>query len=335
MIINDVFNFSRCRFYWWLIFRNCDRFCCISNITYNRMGCFSKTNSNVWILTSFRAWFSLRCLTSSLFYLNHLDFIFFLNLIFSYWPFICWNRVRNWIAQRLCMTWWCFAFHFCFLGRQLKIPWLNGSFTWPNRRQMLCSYLLFKLFFIMNCLLPFLNIWLLTFSYLRWNENSSLYITTRYSSFYVCFCSLSRLSLCCLLSSIHWIFSSLKITRISRELFEHHNFGYIILNFFCFCKIIPRWHCSTYIQCFSWLLFFNCCLRRNRIRITNFCIWSNLLSHLFFYGTINIFHFGTCFHRTLIIISFLRWIIFLSIFYSLFPIIPHCLLNLIIKNCFR
>ena len=200
---------------------------------------------------------------------------------------------------------------------------------------MLCSYLLFKLFFIMNRLLPFLNIWLLTFSYLRWNENSSLYITYRYSSFYVCFWSLCRLSLCCLLSSIHWIFSSLKITRISRELFEHHNFGNIILNFFCFCKIISRWHCSTYIQCFSWLLFFNCRLRRNRISITNFYIWSNLLSHLFFYGTINIFHFGTCFHWTLIIISFLRWIIFLSIFYSLFPIIPHCLLNLIIKNCFR
>ena len=164
MIVNGIFNFSDSSYSHWLTFRSCDRFSCISDITDNRMSRFPKTNGNIWILTSFRAWFSLRCLTSSLFYLDHLDFIFFLNLIFSYWAFICWNRVRNWIAQGLRMTWWYFSLRFCFLRSQLKISRLHRSFTRPNRWQMLGSYLLFKLFFIINCLLAFLNICLLTFS---------------------------------------------------------------------------------------------------------------------------------------------------------------------------
>ena len=331
-MINRTFNFSHSRNSRWLIFRSCDRFSCISNITYHRMCRFSKTNGNIWILTSFRAWFSLRCLTSSLFYLDHLDFIFFLNLIFSYWAFICWNRVRNWIAQRLRMAWWYFSFWFCFFWSQLKISRLDGSFARANRWQMLGSYLLFKLFFIMNCLLAFLNIGLLTFSYLRWNENSSLYISSSWNnSFYVCFWSLS---LCCLLSSIHWVFSSFEIARISWELFQHHYFLYIFLDFTCFFNVVSRRSCSSNIECFSWLLFFNCCLR-NRIRIHYIWIRSYLLSHLFFDGTIDIFHFRTCLRWTLII-NFLWWIrVLFGILYSFLPIIPHCLLHLIIQNGFR
>ena len=201
---------------------------------------------------------------------------------------------------------------------------------------MFGSYLLFKLFFFINSLLTFGNIWFLTLCYLRWDINSWLSTWSSNSSFDKRFwrLSLSFLhGLLGLLSSIHGVLGSFKITWIGWKFFENNYFRDIIFNFFG--GVVAGWSSSSNVCCFSRLLLFDCAWWY-RIRTAHLCIWSNLLSHLFLNGAINIFYFLVSLRRTWIIdVRFLRCFIFFRILYCFFSIVSHRLLNLVIKYSLR